>query len=286
MSARLSALLQFINNHLDQTLTTSQLAQVAHWSADHVQRQFKQSCGIGLRAYLHQAKLALASRQLVYRAQLSVLDIALNCGFQSREAFSRMFKSALLQSPSDFRKHPNWQQLNQHCRDYFQLNAKWLGQSKPNSHSAAFTEPLYLAVMPATAQSSLYEVLRGFIDWRKSQGLPPTQFRTFNLWHFNEQTQQAQIAVAVALPPEHPAWQQLLPQMQQLRIASGHYQQVPVTGSDADLAAMMQHYSPLMADSTPPFWLVERHQWFPDVPYHQQQFTLYAQPNDASQTDR
>lgn len=49
-----------------------------------------------------------AAYQLAYRLDQKILNIALKTGYESHEAFSRVFKKHFAQSPLQFRKIPNW----------------------------------------------------------------------------------------------------------------------------------------------------------------------------------
>ena len=58
-----------------------------------------------LRDYLRRRKLAFALKE-VRDTNRSILDIALDHGFSSHEAFTRAFKAAYGVTPSAFRAHP------------------------------------------------------------------------------------------------------------------------------------------------------------------------------------
>ena len=57
------------------------------------------------RDYLRYRRLAFALKEL-RDTDTGILDIALNYGFSSHEAFTRAFKEAYGMTPVDYRKHP------------------------------------------------------------------------------------------------------------------------------------------------------------------------------------
>ncbi len=128
--------------------------------------------------------LRRASFRLVSEPQESVLDIALQAGFDSGEAFARAFKRAFGQSPSVFRREPLWQAWN-----------------------AAFVFPTFIwsvimqvdiVQFPATRIAALEhrgptrELPRSvqvFIVWRQRSGVSPVaQCRSFGIPYSNPDT--------------------------------------------------------------------------------------------------
>lgn len=89
----------------DEALTLKYLAQKLGYSEFYVSRKFKEISGMQFRDYLRYRKLAFALKQL-RDTERGILDIALNYGFSSHEAFSRAFKEAYGITPSEYRKNP------------------------------------------------------------------------------------------------------------------------------------------------------------------------------------
>jgi AraC family transcriptional regulator len=61
-----------------------------------------------LQQYIRWLRLKRAAYQLVMNKDQSIINIAINAGFESHEAFSRVFKQTCALSPSEFRREPNW----------------------------------------------------------------------------------------------------------------------------------------------------------------------------------
>ena len=94
-----------IRNKNDESLTLKLLAQEFGYSESHFSRRFRQVSGMQFRDYLRYRKLAFALRQL-RDTDNSVLQIALDHGFSSHEAFTRASREAYGLTPSEYRKHP------------------------------------------------------------------------------------------------------------------------------------------------------------------------------------
>lgn len=84
-------------------VTIAELAQLAHFSPAQFRRLFRKWMGVSPRTYLHRHRLAL-SRQLLELTDLSITDIAAQCGFDSVSHFSRTFKKAFSIAPVVYRR--------------------------------------------------------------------------------------------------------------------------------------------------------------------------------------
>ena len=72
--------------------------------ADHVgYSKFHEYVGISFKEYVFKRKLSLAAETLM-KTDALIIDIALQYGFSSHEAFSRAFKKTFGYSPNQFRK--------------------------------------------------------------------------------------------------------------------------------------------------------------------------------------
>lgn len=94
----------FIENHLNQNFTVEDAAREAGYSYYHFNRQFTALLGESVGSYIKKRRLSDASRELLY-TQRRILDIALDHGFESSEAFSRAFKAVYQVSPVFYRKN-------------------------------------------------------------------------------------------------------------------------------------------------------------------------------------
>ena len=94
-----------IKKQNDDELTLSLLARKLGYSKFYVSRKFKEISGMSFRDYLWQRKLAFALKD-VRDTSRGLLEIALDYGFSSHEAFSRSFKETYGITPSEFRSGP------------------------------------------------------------------------------------------------------------------------------------------------------------------------------------
>lgn len=100
---RIQATLDYMEHHLDQTISMEELAKVACFSVFHFHRVFVLTLGDTAADYLRKRRLAKAA-ELLRTTDQRVLDIALTSGFQSHETFARAFKRQFQLTPLEYRK--------------------------------------------------------------------------------------------------------------------------------------------------------------------------------------
>ena len=94
--------LQAMENHFDDPLTLTQVADVAGVSSRQINRLFQQHLGTSASAYYQQMRLNKA-RSLLHNSLLSIGDIAMTTGFGSLANFSKQYRRVFLKSPSQCR---------------------------------------------------------------------------------------------------------------------------------------------------------------------------------------
>lgn len=99
----ISAATVYIEQRLDQALAISEVANEVGLSPFHFQRLFFSTVGENVSEYVKRRRLEKGAKILLSTPELSVIDVAMDCGFQSHSAFSRAFKAQFGQSPSAFR---------------------------------------------------------------------------------------------------------------------------------------------------------------------------------------
>ena len=89
----------------DEALTLGEISHRLGYSDFYTTRKFREVSGMRFREYLRLRKLAFALKE-VRDSERSLLDIALDYGFSSHEAFTRAFRGVYGIAPSEYRKNP------------------------------------------------------------------------------------------------------------------------------------------------------------------------------------
>jgi len=105
---QLKKVVEFIGKHFDEKLSLTQLSEIACFSKFHFHRLFTAYTGLSLQQYIRWLRLKRAAHQLIVYKDKTIIEIAINAGFESHEAFTRVFKQTCAMSPSEFRAQSNW----------------------------------------------------------------------------------------------------------------------------------------------------------------------------------
>lgn len=98
----LQFLIDYIERHLEENITLSQMAAMLNFSQAYLSQRFKEETGIPLHQYIIRRRVQRA-KQLLQCSNLSLTDIALRCGFCSHSHLSRCFRRIEGIPPSAFR---------------------------------------------------------------------------------------------------------------------------------------------------------------------------------------
>ena len=181
---RMQRVLDYIDQHLDGDLDLETVSRVAAFSKFHFHRQFTATFDLSLHRYVQLARMKRASHQLAHCDADSVTDIAMDAGYDAPDAFARAFRQRFGQSPSSFRKSPDWE--------------PWLAafgpldnaRSKLMQHSFTHDDvtirdvpPMPVAIMEHRGdRATLGDTIQRFIAWRKAAGLSPATSPTINVF--------------------------------------------------------------------------------------------------------
>jgi AraC family transcriptional regulator len=99
---RIGRAVQHIEQHLDDGPSLSELAEVACFSPYHFHRVFRALTGEGVAEHVRRLRLERAAARLRNTSR-SILEIALEAGYQAHESFTRAFEAAFQASPSRYR---------------------------------------------------------------------------------------------------------------------------------------------------------------------------------------
>mgnify|MGYP006266316637 CR=1 FL=1 len=99
---QLSQVLDYIDSHLTEDMKLAALAQLLAMSPFHFGRMFKQSMGVSPHQYVIQQRVERA-KQLLKRTQQPIIEVALECGFNSHSHLSKQFRQLTGLTPKAFR---------------------------------------------------------------------------------------------------------------------------------------------------------------------------------------
>ncbi|WP_119329532.1 AraC family transcriptional regulator [Cysteiniphilum halobium] len=108
MNDKLQKVITYIAKHLDEKLSLDQLSDIACISKYHFHRLFTGHVGLSVQQYIRWLRLKRAAHQLIVESDKSIIDIAIDAGFESHEAFTRAFKQTSGISPKAFRMQKDW----------------------------------------------------------------------------------------------------------------------------------------------------------------------------------
>jgi AraC family transcriptional regulator len=183
--ARMQRVLDHIDRHLDGDLDLTVVSSVAAFSKFHFHRQFKATFGLSLHRYVQLARLRQASKRLAGGQGASVTEIALDAGYETPDAFARAFRQRFQQSPSDFRKSPDWAPWLQAFGPLNSARSKLMPTTfSPDQVTLREVAPTRVAMFEHRGDpANLEATILRFIAWRKAAGLSPKTSPTFNIWY-------------------------------------------------------------------------------------------------------
>lgn len=181
---RFEKVLDYIESNLDESLSTEYLSQIANFSKFHFHRQFAEYVGTSVGRYIHLLRLRQASYQLAFSSQNKVIDIALDAGFENPESFTRAFRNTFGQSPSEFRRQPDWESWHERYR--FRIPER----KQTVQVEIVDFKSIRVAVMEHRGPTErVNDSVGQFIAWRKESGLSPKESsRSFGIAYDNPDT--------------------------------------------------------------------------------------------------
>lgn len=102
-SRRIQKVQQYINQHYQEEIRLTQLAELIHMSTSSFSRFFKLRTGKTLSEYLTDIRIGYAARMLV-DTQQSIAEICYGCGFNNLSNFNRLFKKKKHCTPKEFKE--------------------------------------------------------------------------------------------------------------------------------------------------------------------------------------
>lgn len=183
--ARMRRVLDHIDRHLDGDLDLEAMSSVAAFSKFHFHRQFKATFGLSLHRYVQLARMRQASKRLADGQGPSVTDIALDAGYETPDAFARAFRQRFAQSPSRFRKSPDWEPWLAAFGPLNTARSRIMQPTfTPDQVTIREVAPTRVAMFEHRGDPETLDVtIQKFIAWRKAAGMSPRTNPTFNVWY-------------------------------------------------------------------------------------------------------
>ena len=100
----LADVLAYVEAHLFEPMTLTELAAVAGFSPYHFSRLFTARFGESVMGYVRIMRLQAAALRLGGDAPPALIDLAFDCGFESQEAFTRAFTRLFGTPPGQFKR--------------------------------------------------------------------------------------------------------------------------------------------------------------------------------------
>jgi len=183
--ARIARVCDYINQNLNEDLSLERLSAVAAFSKYHFHRVFSACTGISVTRFIQLARLKRASFRLAFEPERRIIDIALEAGFETPEAFARAFKRTFEQSPSQFRAQPQWPQWQAR----FEAIDQPRGASPMHVKVVDFPTTQVALLEHLGDPATVMETAAKFIAWRKETGLSPVATsQTFGIPHSDPNT--------------------------------------------------------------------------------------------------
>lgn len=99
--------MEYIEDNIGESIKTETIAKRVHCSKSSIEKLFRYINNISIRDYIIRRRMSKASQEMVRHPEKSLLDIAMEYGYSSNEAFSRAFYSVWQVTPSEFKKNPS-----------------------------------------------------------------------------------------------------------------------------------------------------------------------------------
>ncbi len=100
---RINLALEFIEQHLDQTIQLNDVARASHFSSYHFHRIFHALVGETVNDYISRKRMEKAARMLLYKPDMNVTEVAEAGGYSSSANFAKAFKLYFGVSASELR---------------------------------------------------------------------------------------------------------------------------------------------------------------------------------------
>lgn len=195
----------YIENHLEESLTIKQISQIANFSEYHFQRIFGFVTGESLYGFIKRIRLEKAAYMLLADKERPIIDIAMSVGFSSQASFAKAFKSKYGISGSSYRKTNGAGSETDYIGEYF----RGVDMS---------IEPLHIEIREEKANKLIYTRYTGpykgdselfsrlfnkLYQWANRRRLISGDSRWFVIYHdFGKETDEEHLRLSVCMSVE------------------------------------------------------------------------------------
>ena len=99
----INEVIDYIENHLYQNPSIDDISKVMNYSKYYLHRLFSNIVGVTIHDYINRRRLTESAEFLVFTDK-PIIEIALNSGYESQQAFSNAFKEMYKISPKKFKE--------------------------------------------------------------------------------------------------------------------------------------------------------------------------------------
>ena len=160
------AAIHYIETHLSsEKIDLDLVAAAVHYSKYHLHHIFTDAVGLTLHDYAQRRQLTVAAKLLVF-SRKPIIDISILSGYDSQQAFSRVFKAMYKQSPHQFRKNEVFYPLQ------LEYDFSDQGESLDNPQKASVREIRFAKETDIPLWMSLVRLaIDGFPHWEEEEHL-------------------------------------------------------------------------------------------------------------------
>lgn len=97
--------MDYVHKHLTEQITLDDISLYAGMSRSHFSTVFKATLGITLWDYICEKRIELVMQKLEADSEKSMLEIALECGFNNTANFNKAFKKQTGRTPREYKIH-------------------------------------------------------------------------------------------------------------------------------------------------------------------------------------
>lgn len=100
---KLKQIIKYVEEHYAEPITIEEMAQLSYYSTSHFMKFFKANMNTSFTSYLNNYRLTIAAR-LLTTTNSTILEIAIQTGFDNLSYFNRLFRRKYGTTPSKYRQ--------------------------------------------------------------------------------------------------------------------------------------------------------------------------------------